>query len=74
MGLKAAAAGRTTGRIIATASVIPTVPIAIDGVTLAELVIHNHLVFVDAPLHFPGIPARREGESKGSQETEMDVG
>lgn len=73
MRLKATSACWTTGRIISTASVIPAVAIAIDGITFAELVIHNHLVVVNAPLHFPGSAARREGERKSGQEAKMNV-
>jgi len=74
MRLKATAAGRTTGRITSTTSVIPAVTIAIDGIIFAELVIHNHLMVVNAPLHFPGSPARREGERKGGEEAKVNVG
>jgi hypothetical protein len=74
MRLKAAAAGWGAGRITSTASVIPTVTVAVAPVTVAELVVHYHLVFVHAPLHFPGSPTRRQGERKGGQQTKMDVG
>lgn len=74
MRLKAAAADRTTGRIASTASVISAVAIVIDGISSAELVIYNYLLFVYAPLHFPGSAARREGERKGGQQTKMDMG
>jgi hypothetical protein len=74
MRLKAAAAGWGAGRITSTAPVIPAVTIAIDGIGLAELVIHNHLLFIYAPLHFPGSPARREGERKRGQKTKMNMG